>query len=325
MKCEKMKLLTRDVFRNGIFKRDSGKCIVPNCNKSAVDAHHIMERKLWKNEGYYIDNGTSVCEEHHMLAERDKILPITLRQYAGIKKKILPEQLDINNEYTKWGTGLESKDVRKYPTTYYFPFSPISENHIKDIGEVNNLTNCPIVITIKMDGSNVKLTRKYVAARNGLFADHKSFDYLKAIHSGIKDRIPENLNIYGEWLYAKHSIHYIEKLKLKNYLQIFAVYNTETNMWGSWSEVENVAKHVGLLTVPVIKHIKYERDFELVRELTKVGDDIINDGHEGIVARNIFPIHNSKFNENVMKFVRVNHVQTDKHWANNPIIKNEEE
>lgn len=39
-----MKLLTRDEFRNGVFKRDDYKCCICNC--PAKDAHHIIERRL---------------------------------------------------------------------------------------------------------------------------------------------------------------------------------------------------------------------------------------------------------------------------------------
>lgn len=319
------KLLTRDDFRNKVLARDNHKCVVPGCNKEAVDAHHIVERKLWHNGGYYLENGASVCETHHKLAEINKILPITLREYIGIKNKILPLQLDKNKEYTKWGKELISKQVynMKYPTTYYFSFSKRPDNHKKDIGNVDNLTNCPVVLTIKMDGSNVKINTNFVAARNGMHADHKSFDYLKVLHSKLKDNLPVHLDIFGEWLYAKHSIHYIDDLALENYLQIFGIYNLKTQMWSSWDDVEKMAKQLGVTTVPVIKTDIYSNKYLLSGDVLHTGIKLILDGHEGIVMRNIFPFHNSKFQNNVMKYVRANHIQTDKHWSNNQIIKNE--
>ena len=44
-------LLTRDQFREGVFKRDNHKCVI--CRAPAVDAHHIIERRLWTDGGYY--------------------------------------------------------------------------------------------------------------------------------------------------------------------------------------------------------------------------------------------------------------------------------
>lgn len=52
-------LLTRDDFREFVFKRDNHKCVV--CGEPAVDAHHILERRLFHDSGYYLDNGASLC------------------------------------------------------------------------------------------------------------------------------------------------------------------------------------------------------------------------------------------------------------------------
>lgn len=58
------KLLTRDIFRESVFSRDNHKCVI--CGNPAKDAHHIIERRLFSDGGYYIDNGASLCEEHHI-------------------------------------------------------------------------------------------------------------------------------------------------------------------------------------------------------------------------------------------------------------------
>ena len=65
--------LTREQFRNAVFARDKHKCVL--CGKPAVDAHHIMERKLWEDGGYYIENGASVCADCHWKCERNEVSP----------------------------------------------------------------------------------------------------------------------------------------------------------------------------------------------------------------------------------------------------------
>ena len=62
MSNKEMSLLSRAEFRDSVFKRDKNKCVF--CDKAAIDAHHIIERKLWNDGGYYLNNGASVCEEH---------------------------------------------------------------------------------------------------------------------------------------------------------------------------------------------------------------------------------------------------------------------
>src|ERR1035437_2446636 len=63
-------LLEREEFKKQVFSRDGGKCIF--CEKDAVDAHHIFDRKLFTDEeslgGYFLYNGASLCEEHHWKA-----------------------------------------------------------------------------------------------------------------------------------------------------------------------------------------------------------------------------------------------------------------
>lgn len=103
-----MKNQNRAKFREAVFKRDNNKCIV--CSKDAVDAHHLVERCLWKEPseqgGYIVDNGVSLCSLHHIEAEKNIILPKTLRKLAGIKKVVLPSDFDSTKEYNKWGKPL---------------------------------------------------------------------------------------------------------------------------------------------------------------------------------------------------------------------------
>jgi 5-methylcytosine-specific restriction endonuclease McrA len=61
-------LLTREQYKNAVFKRDNHTCIF--CDLPAVDAHHILDRKLFADGGYYLSNGASVCEQHHWDCEK---------------------------------------------------------------------------------------------------------------------------------------------------------------------------------------------------------------------------------------------------------------
>ena len=66
------KLLTREEFKKQVFAKTNGKCCVPGCNCDAVDAHHIMDRKLWKDGGYYITNGYAVPINWSKSSRNDK-------------------------------------------------------------------------------------------------------------------------------------------------------------------------------------------------------------------------------------------------------------
>ena len=78
-------LLTREEFKKQVFARTNGKCCVPGCSCKAVDAHHIMDRKLWNDGGYYLSNGAALCEKHHLDAEHGDITPKQCLDYMHIK------------------------------------------------------------------------------------------------------------------------------------------------------------------------------------------------------------------------------------------------
>lgn len=96
-----LKLLSRTEFKEKVFARDKNKCVV--CGGPAVDAHHLLDRSLWKDGGYYIDNGVSLCSDNHLKAEKGLITCTELRNLANIKTVLLPPTLDSTKSYDKWG------------------------------------------------------------------------------------------------------------------------------------------------------------------------------------------------------------------------------
>jgi hypothetical protein len=101
-------LLTRNEFREKALKRDKNLCIV--CKKDAVDVHHIIERKLFDDGGYYLNNAASLCSECHLKAEQTLITPQELWTLLGVQR-VLPDHFHPQYEYTKWGD-IEKKRYR---------------------------------------------------------------------------------------------------------------------------------------------------------------------------------------------------------------------
>lgn len=104
----KTNLLSRPDFRNGTFARDRYQCVV--CGLPAVDAHHIIERRLFKaayeQGGYFLDNGACLCEKHHVEAEKTTLSCQTIRKLAGIQRIVLPAHFLPDLDYDKWGNVL---------------------------------------------------------------------------------------------------------------------------------------------------------------------------------------------------------------------------
>ena len=59
----------RENFRNKVFTRDKNKCVFCNITDN-LDAHHITDRNELTNGGYVLENGISLCEVHHKMAEK---------------------------------------------------------------------------------------------------------------------------------------------------------------------------------------------------------------------------------------------------------------
>lgn len=119
-------LLTRKEFKEKVFAQTNGKCCVPGCDCDAADAHHIMDRKLWNDGGYYLSNGAALCAKHHLDAEQGRIAPRQCIEYMGISFGDIRIPDALKEEYThpvfaydlaikndkidKWGNKIEQKD-----------------------------------------------------------------------------------------------------------------------------------------------------------------------------------------------------------------------
>lgn len=75
--------MDRTTFRTRVFSRDRHQCVI--CGAPAVDAHHILDRKLFTDGGYAVDNGSSLCAECHIAAEKTTLSVETIRNACGIQ------------------------------------------------------------------------------------------------------------------------------------------------------------------------------------------------------------------------------------------------
>lgn len=319
-------LLDRDSFRESVFKRDNYTCI--NCGGVGVDAHHIMERRLFDDFGYYLDNGVTLCEVCHILAEQTVLSCEELREKAKIKNVILPENFYDDLRYDKWGNiyiGLKRTkgplffdesvqkilkdclgdftDYVKYPRTYHLPWSESLTSDDRILKTVDHFSGREVVITEKMDGENSNIYRDYFHARSLDGNNHWTQDWLKRFHSAFKYDIPIGYRICGENVYAKHSIEYDN---LSSYFYCFSIWN-EKNICLSWDETVEWCKLFEIEHVPVLYRGIFDQDY--IRNNIKL--DL--NKQEGYVVRVTDSFSYGEFSKSIAKFVRKNHVQGTVH------------
>lgn len=334
--------MNRRKFRQEVFGRDGGVCVVPWCKTPAEDAHHILERGLWDEGGYFPENGASVCDEHHRAAEENDIPPQAFWRWVGIDEPTYPDGIEPPAD--KWGEPFdappwkEHRDRIKYPSTGHLPFSPEWDDTRADFGSVDSLIGIPLVVTLKMDGGNamlVKDTDEPVRARNGAHADHESFDRLKKRYwdENVYENLPGHLQVFGENLYAKHSIHYGCDCEppcddvgppVRDTFQVFGVYDTRHDLWLSWDETRRLASKLGFRTALVMGKMSFDNENQFYGDLNRLAEHCVDDGHEGVIVRSRYPFHYGQFGRYVAKYVREGHVDPDaKHWSHRPIVEND--
>lgn len=103
-------LLTRPEFSRLVLARGKGRCVA--CGTPAVDAHHILERKLFADGGYYLDNGAGVCADCHLQCEVTTLSVARVRELCGIRMPVLPPGFDPSADYDKWGNRIWPSGLR---------------------------------------------------------------------------------------------------------------------------------------------------------------------------------------------------------------------
>lgn len=342
---DRTKLLTRDEFREAVFARDSHRCVW--CDAPAVDAHHIVERRLWPDSGYYLDNGASVCGPCHLRAESTEISCDELRERCGIQRVVLPPHLyaDAEQPYDKWGNPILPNGQRlrgelfddesvqkilapvlhlftsrvKYPRTYHLPWSP----GVTDDDRVMNDPDAAfgdrrIVVTEKVDGECTTMYRDYLHARSVDYAPHPSRDRVRALHASIAHDIPDGWRLCGENVYALHSIAYD---KLPAYFLLFSIWN-ERNECLSWEDTDLWARLLGLHVVPRLWVGSWEQFKKIAPALSAEKTSQLGGNREGYVVRLADGFHYRAFRRSVAKYVRANHVQTHGGWAVRAVVPN---
>ena len=332
-------LLTRDDFRKAVFERDGHKCVI--CGAPAQDAHHVLERRLWPDGGYYLDNGASVCGECHLAAEATTLSCDEVRKAAGITNILLPPHLYADQSYDKWanpilpnGQRLRGElffdesvqkviapvlsfftDRMKYPRTHHLPWSPGVTSDDRVMEDLAGFEGEEVAITAKMDGEQTTMYRNGFHARSLDTPSHPSRDWLWGLHRRMGHDIPEGWRVCGENLYAVHSIQY---RNLPAHFLIFSIWN-EKNVCLSWAETVEWINLLGLGQVPVL----YQGPWDEERVKNCRRDTLNGDPCEGYVVRVARSFHYREFRDVVGKFVRADHVHTHGHWMRTAITLNE--
>ena len=137
---------------------------------------------------------------------------------------------------------------------------------------------------------------------------------IRQLHNFIGKDIPEDVMLFGENMEGIHSIEYTD---LDCYFYLFGVRDKSTFL--SWEEVEDYSYLLDLKVVPILfKGVVNSKEelFDMVEEFSNK-ESKLGGTMEGVVARIQGSFDQEHFQDNVVKWVRKDHVQTDEHWTRN--------
>lgn len=340
------RLLSREEFSRVVLARHGGRCCVPDCAEPGDEAHHILNRNLFKAAhefgGYYQANGANLCPQHHLAAETTDITVEQLREWCDITEPVMPEHLALDTAYDTWGNPVLPDGTRlpgelfdtegcqkairahlhefqpmprtKYPRTLHHPSSPGVSGDDKVQHDLSALLAADeVVMTLKLDGEATSIySDGYSHARSVTSSAHPSRDHIRALAAAVGTQLPHGWRLAGENVYAEHSIRYDD---LPAHFLVYSIW--DGNRCLSWDETVEWCELLDLHTVPVIYRGPMLDDNGLAKQFAPYAD-----AHEGWVVRDGGEFAMRDFQTRLVKMVRRGHVQTDQHWMHGPMRVN---
>ena len=210
---------------------------------------------------------------------------------------------------------------RKYEKTFHL--FPVTSKHNLDRTQVKRLLSGEVIVEEKMDGSNTGIIRHSkgfsLQKRNSLVGSsvHAQFDFFHnwANYQNYEKimEVPEGYLIYGELLYAVHTIYYD---KLPDYFLVFDV--RKGSKWLKYDERVEFCERYGFHMVPLVTrgHLTKDDIQNLVPEQSQYGDTA-----EGIVVKRY--AKHGYFRGKVVRpeFQKAMDME-DTHWSFKPVKTN---
>jgi len=336
--------LSRPAFRAAVLARDGHRCV--RCGRSEahgirLDAHHILERRLWPDGGYHLANGATLCDEGpqgcHWLAETTALSVEEIRALCAITQPLLPPDFYGDSPTDKWGNpiledGRRAKgplfedasvqhilqdhlhlftDRVKYGRTWHLPWSPGATSDDRMWADCTPFLGQEVVATRKMDGEHFTGYPDGVSHARAIDGpSHPTRAWARAFWARRAHDLPPGWRLCGENLYAVHSLTYTN---LPGYLMGYSIWDAH-NRCLSW---DDTATWMALLDVPMVPVLwRGIWDERAIRALHTPKDDAT---HEGYVVRLAGSFPAADFGRALAKYVRAGHVGTDRHWRHRAV------
>lgn len=277
------------------------------------------------------DYDKETCKErlenrkYHNMTDKDIIdsmfekyeIPIINEGFNKIIKIQNNQDLKVTYQYF----GLKNTGIRKFGRTKHIINlgSATRDDLIFNSKEVNQLLSENITIEEKIDGANVGI---FLEDGNIVFQNRSHYitnnqEQFETIDKWKKDHIFElmdilmkdNLILYGEWVYMKHSISYTN---LPDYFILFDIYDRDLDCFLSRSKIEEIIEGTTIKMIHRIAEGKFS--LEEIKNLTYSDSHYYDGIVEGIYVRS-FENETVKYRGKIVRASFSDEITT--HWTHN--------
>lgn len=235
--------------------------------------------------------------------------------------------------------GSSHGDFIKYPRTPHLFGSKGTDDdkHLSERDSAKFIADPTLIIEEKLDGTNVGIHfddrgELVLQCRGHLITPgmHPQYDLFKqwcqVKREVLLERLEKRYILFGEWMYAKHTIHYRQ---LSHYFFEFDIYDKEAEHFLSYPQRMKILYQSGIQTVPIVRKgaIKRKMLTELIVEsafdshfehpTTRRTDSLM----EGLYLR----IEDETAVTGRAKFVRpefVEKIKKSTHWQQQTLVPN---
>ena len=218
-------------------------------------------------------------------------------------------------------------DFAKFPTTPHLVWlgkAVARADKVLTRAEAESFLRQPVVVEEKVDGANLGIG---FDAQGNLFAQNRG----NMVQQGTKgqfarlgawlsehevhllDAFEDRFILFGEWCYARHSIHYT---RLSDFFLAFDVFDRRERRFMSTPRRNELAAELKIATVPTVG----DGSFGLAEVLQRIGQSSLYEGPmEGIYLRQ----EDTSWLLQRAKVVRAEFVQQiGEHWSKHAVVPN---
>lgn len=234
------------------------------------------------------------------------------------------------------------EDFRKFPRTYHLfevqKGRMARDDLLLDKTDAKPFYTFPVTVEEKIDGSNLGLSLdsdggRILAQNRSHYVTSLSHSQFKALDSWISEHsdalyriLSPNFILFGEWMYAKHSIQYD---RLPGYFVAFDIYDRSREVYLSVNERNDKLQGSNIPVVKALVSNQVLPNRQAYEALLETASDYVNQSKQRTTVEGVYirvDDHAGGVLKHRCKIVRPDFIQTvdtSGHWMTKEVVKNQ--